>query len=678
MPSITGESDSFQAITLSPAAGDITLPLYRGGDAIRPMRDVNLQYAYKADNQLPTMDVVRRHRMFPRGGGWSQRPGDEEAGEVWDGAAEGQDACFRFGYVCPSGQQFTINVDPTWGGIQKLIGFNGDLWVICLKRIGFIPLGTGGITDYYHNSVGGDDQFTDVTIWNGSLRVAMQCPHAPPGQHFFVTITPTTPGVPSVYNAAVNPTQAAPGATAASATTPQLRLLAKAFWEYAGTSAYRLMAQVSDTQFRYMVTPDADPYDGSAWGPVVRVGESTYQIRRMVSSHDTVWFVKRDGCYAVNDKNAAAGGENLTPYWGDVLDDNDNRINITYWRQWVVASHAFGIDLLDVNSWQVKDQPTQTAIGFGRSNNTNLNGPYTSFCTDNGWLVGSMRTLSTQAVVMYGTYRQRESPTAGVTLIDWFPEIGPLTAGRDITSMTIFTVAATGRPYLYLGMQDGAGLPYLVVVEGFIGTSPLADANHTYQSTWSLTFTDEHHGTREAIKGGVRAGLAVRNCGSGRHADLYLQVGAGVAFGGAPSMSITTNVETQTDDIINFRGSTIRSKVVAVGTVSVPVVVDEMWLRANLAFKTRRRGTWRVEISRLAENSDLPTHADPAETEAALRALVESAEDFLAVDVEDQQIRVILENVLDVNLLETNADDLPAGRRPRVIDVAYQVIDKVS
>jgi hypothetical protein len=652
-----GQSQATSTIVLKPAAGDLHLK-------VRHRKEIVVEGAYTSGESVPTKDVPRRHRMFPRGAGWSSRPGTLELGDEWDGFAESENACTRFGYVCPSGEQTETTPTAAWGAPQKILTFNGDLFFIFLNHIAYKASGTGVLTSLYSNS---GDSFTDAEVWNGSLRVAELCTHTTTGIHFFVTLTPG--GAPYTI---INPTPASPAGTAATAATPQCRLLQTAFWEYQGVSDFRLVGQVSDTQFRFMITPDGDPYDDANWGTTTRVGESTYAIRRMVSSHDTVWFVKRDGVYAVTDKNASAGGENLTPYWSDQLDDSDIRINVYYWGQYVVASHAFGIDMIDVNSWQVQDRPHQISIGYGRPNNTALNGFYTAFGTDQGWLVAAMRSVSGQSYVMYGTARRRESPTAGVTEVDWFPEVGPFTSGRDITCVAVHTVAATGRPYLWIGLQDQSGNPYIVSVEGFIGNSPLADSSHRYNTTASITGTDEHWAARGATKGALRGTLNVRNCGSGRTVAFHAVAGAGTAFGAA-NATVSTNVETSTFNLTSVRGSVIRWKAVLTSTATVPVVIDEVELKANLGFPLRRRGTWLVELSDETDG-DLPNFEQPATNEAALVALCQSVEDFTVLDDEGNTKTVVLDNVLPWRREDTPMTDLGQQQKVRLVSVSYQEI----
>ena len=134
---------------------------------------------------MPALRVLR-----PRGAGWSSRPGGLDTSEEWDGLAESENACYRFGYICPSGEQTAISVTAAWGSPKKLISFNGDLWVIFDSRIAYFADGTGALTDYYNNS---GDHFTDAEVWNGSLRVAIQCEHTTPNYHSLVTITPPLP-----------------------------------------------------------------------------------------------------------------------------------------------------------------------------------------------------------------------------------------------------------------------------------------------------------------------------------------------------------------------------------------------------------------------------------------------------------------------------------------------------
>ena len=603
--------------------------------------------------------------MWSRGAGWSSRPGSLESGEEWDGYAISENACTRFGYVCPSGEQTATTPTSSWGAPQKIIAFNGDLFFIFLNMIAYKAGGTGTLTDLYARV--DTDQFTDAEVWQGSLRVAMLCNHSTTAIHFFVTLTPG--GAPYTI---INPTPASPAGTGATTSTPQCRLLQTVFWEYQGVAGFRLAGQTSDHQYKYMITPTGDPYDANNWGPAGTVGESSYDIRRMVSSHDTLWFAKRDGIYAVSDTNAAAGGMNITPYWADQLDDSDVRINVHYWNQYLIASHAFDIDMIDVNSWTVKDRPRQIGIGKGRPNNTGLNGFYTAFGTDQGWLVAAMRGQASLSYILYGTFRQRESPSAGITDVDWFAEVGPFTAGLDVNCVHVFTVPATGRPYLWIGLQDQSGNPYLISVEGFIGSSPLADANHRYNTTAAITFTDEHWAARSATKGALRGELNVRNCGSGRTVAFHAVAGSGTSFGAA-NYTVSTNVETATFNLTSVRGSVIRSRAVLTSSATTPVVIDEVGLKANLGFPLRNTGTWLVELSDATEG-DLPTSEQPATVEAALVDLCESVEAVTCIDDEGNSKTVVLLNVLPWRKEDSLMTDLGNAQKVRLVEVRWQEI----
>lgn len=654
-----GTTGTPQHITLRPAAGDVRLTLYSGGDAARRQQDVAISGSYTSGENVPTQDVARRVRMFSRGAGFSNRPPGQDASEEWDGYAESENACLRFGYICPSGEQTAVSVTSGWGAPKKLISFNGDLWCIFLNRIAYIDGGTGSLTDYYSNS---GDTFTDAEVWNGSLRVAMNCTHSTPNYHSFVTVAPSGGG----YAVASNPVDGTyPG-------MHKLRLLQTVFWEYQGNRAMRLVGQDSDYTFRYMIVPTGDPYDPANWGSAVQVGDTTYQIRRLVSSHDTVWAAKVDGVYAISDANASAGGENLTPYWAEQLAISDAQINCHYYGQYVVASTPMGIDMIDVNSWQVKDRPTPIHISHGRPNNTGLQGRYTAFCTDSGWLVGSVYGNS-QANVLYGVPRRRESVASGVTEMDWFSEAGPFTSGQEITCMTVNT-ASTGRPYLWIGLADGSGTPYLRSVELFLGTSPLADASHRYNTTASVTLTDEHWGARAATKGALRGELAITNCGSGRSVAVYAVAGARAAFPGSPNATISTNVETSTFNLTSVRGSTIRLKLVLTSTATVPVVIDEVGLKANLGFPLRSTGTWLVVVGD-ERDSDLPSLETPRTVEAALVDLCESVEAVTCFDDEGNTQTVVLANLLPWKKVDRSSNDLASHQKDRVLEVRYQVID---
>ena len=98
--------------------------------------------------------------MWSRGAGWSSRPGSLESGEEWDGYAISENACTRFGYVCPSGEQTATTPTSSWGAPQKIIAFNGDLFFIFLNMIAYKAGGTGTLTDLYARV--DTDQFTDA------------------------------------------------------------------------------------------------------------------------------------------------------------------------------------------------------------------------------------------------------------------------------------------------------------------------------------------------------------------------------------------------------------------------------------------------------------------------------------------------------------------------------------
>lgn len=652
-----GQNPGYATITLKPAAGDIHLK-------VRPQKNVVTSGVWASGESVATKDVPRRHRMFPRGAGWSSRPGALEDGESWDGIAESENACTRFGYICPSGEQTSTSISGAWGRVASMIRYNGDLFIIFASMIAFVPGGTGSVTNLYAEP---GDTFTGAEVWNGALLVSLRCSHVGALKHFFVKITVGAP-----YTV-INPSVGTPLGTAATASTPALRLIKKVFWEYLGVADFRLLGQVTDFNFQYMITPSGDPYDVNNWGPSTKVGDQTYAIKQIVTSHDTAWFLKRDGVYAVSDANAAAGGENLTPYWGDQLDASDSYINGHYWGSHLVASHAYGLDLIDVNSWQTKDRPRQIAIGFGRPNNTNLNGFYTAFCTDNGWLVAGMRSvINNRSYILYGTLRQRESPSAGLTDVDWFPEVGPFNSNLDIACLGVFT-PTSGRPSLWVGLVDGSGNSSLIAVELFLGSSPLADTGHRYTTTWTVVFTDEHWAARGATKAALKITPSLRGTGSGRYLEVFAVAGAGSAFPGSASGTINTAVESQAIALNSIRGGTIRTKAFGVGTATTPVVIDEWDLKADLHFPLQRRGTWLVELSDATEG-DLPNFEQPASTEAAIVALAVSGEAFTAIDDEGTSITITIDNAVPWRREDTPMTDLGSHQKDRVLEVSWKVV----
>lgn len=651
-----GEAPISTTIVLRPASGDLYLK-------IRRQKQVVVDGTYDSGENVPTRDVARRHRMFPKGAGWSSRPGALEQGIEWDAFAESVNACSRFGYVCPSGEQTAVSVTAGWGVCNKIIAFNGDLFFIFLNRIVYLVNGTGAFVDLYNNA---GDTFNDAEIWDSSLRVALACTHAGANIHCFVTISVGAP-----YTV-INPTPALPAGTGITVATPQCFILATVFWEYQGISAFRLVAKNNTPhQIQWMITPTGDPYDALNWGPVVAIGPSTMRVDALVASHDTVWAIKRDGVYAIRDATALAGGENLTPYWQNEVPATGG-IGGFYWQDQMIVYRTGVLEAINVNSWQVQDKPMPISIEFGRPNATALNAYYyTALSSDNQWLVAAMQNIAAEGYILYGVPRRRESATAGVTEYDWFPEIGPITGGL-IHTLFVFTPTA-GRPTLWFSYEQGSSDDKLIRVDLFKGGSPLADSGHRYNTTASFTLTDEHFAARSATKGALRAELAVRNCGSTRKVDVYAVAGAGAAFPGSPNASITTNVEASTLNLTSVRGNVIRTKVALTSTATVPVVIDEIGLKANLGFPLRRRGTWMVELSNETEG-DLPNFATPSETEAALKALCESVESFTVTDDEGNPMTVCLDNVLPWQREDGPMTDLAVRQKVRLLSVGWQEV----
>lgn len=660
-PRGVGQAPVSSTIVLRPSSGDLYL-------RIRPRREVVVDGVYDSGEATPFRDVARRHRMFPRGGGWSSRPGALEAGVEWDAFAEAENACVRFGFICPSGEQTTVSVTAGWGTCHKIVPFNDDLFFIFENRIAYMNAGVAPLIDLYALS---GDTFHDAEPWNDGLRVANQCTHNGVGAgngHSFVTITPSGGGY-SVSH---------PDETYAGGVPPQLNILATVLWEYQGVAGYRLVGKVGpgfdSNEIQWMITPEGDPYDPDNWGPVVPVGETTEPIQELVASHDTCWALKNDGVFAVRDATASAGGENLTPYWRQELVPGG--VNGMYYQDKLVIYRGNRLEAIDVNSWQVQDKPRPVSIEFGRPNNTAINALYyTALGSDNGWLVAGQKNLADNAYVLYGAARARESATAGVTEYDWFPEIGPI-VGAQISAVYVHTpndgTPNGGRPTLWIAYEQ-ASAPKLMKVDLFRGGSPLADPGHRYTTTASITFTDEHFAARAATKGALRGELSVRGCGSGRKVDFYAVAGAGAAFPGAPNASVATNIETSTFALTSVRGSVIRSKAVLTSTATVPVVIDEMGLKANLGWPLRRRGTWLVELSDAAEG-DLPDFGTPSTTEAALVALCESVEAFDVTDDEGNAMTVVLDNVLPWRKEDTATNDLGVHQKVRLLEVGWQEI----
>jgi hypothetical protein len=658
-----GHSASYQELILTANAGTLRLPLYQGEADARRQKPPDLKGNWSSGfgNQK---DVPRRVHTFARGAGYSRKPTGYGETTEWDGFAESRDMCLRFGYGIPSGEQTASTPTAAWGKIQKILGFNGDLFFIFLTVIAYKSGGTGALTSLYARL--DTDTFTDAEIWNGSLRVATVCAHGNPNQHFFVTLTPG--GAPYTI---INPTPAAPAGTLAAALTPQCSLLQTVFWEYQGVAGYRLAAKSGVSTFQYLIAPTGDPYDPLNWGAATIVGESSFPILQLVSSHDTLWIIKNDGVYAVTDANASAGGENITPYWRDQLDAGLQPPTAYYFLDKLVVGRPLGIEAIDVNSWQVQDRPNPVDLSFGRPNDSTINGRYTALGSDSGWLLAAMETLGGAAVVLYGTPRHRESPVAGITEYDWFPEIGPI-ASRVVTALQVFTPSSTLRPTLWLGLQDSSSNPYLISVDLFRGASPIADTSHRYQTTADVTFTDEQWASRVAAKGALVGTVACRNINSatGNKLDVYVTPEAGNVFPGTPSMSATVTGTTVAHaglhNAIN-RAQVVRSKITLTGTATVPTVLDEWELRANLGYPLRRRGTWLVELSD-ASAGDLPDTTIETDTyEVLLVTLAEGMETVTATLPDGNTAIVVLDNI--VSYFDESRPT--SGRRVRVFEISF-------
>lgn len=657
-----GRQSSYQEIILKPLAGEIRLPLYRGGSATRRQKDVVIGGAYTSGESVPTKDVARRWSTLDMGAGWTSRPGAMQQGVEWPGYADGRNICTRFGSIMPAGAHTDLAPSAAWGQPTQIITFNGDVFIVFQNRVAYVPDGTGILTELTATNISGDS-FTNAVVYNGSLRVANVCTHTGSGAgtlHGIVTITPSG----SSYNVTQEDETYAPG------NPPQLRWLSVVFWEHKGVAAYRLWGQSSDYQIQYMTDPEGDVNDPADWSDVINVGETTYEIRQMVASHDTAWIGKQDGLYAITDATAATGGINLTPYWRDQLDP-DAAVVLYYWQGYVVAAHGLGIDLVDVNSWQTQDAPKAIHISNGRPNRGRLNGRYTAFCSDGPWLVASLLNAAGDAHTLYGTPRTREG-VAGNTLMDWFgPEVS--LDDVEITAMAVDTPEATLQPRLWVGARTQAGVPSLRWVSLFRGSTPLADLDmgggHRFNTSSEITLTDEVFGASAATKGALRGTILVEGTGDGRKVDLYAAVGPGTAFSGTPSVTVDAGTESETFNLTTTRGKVIRTKLVLTGTTTRPVVVHELELKANLGFKLRDSRTYTVEISD-ATAGDLPAFEDESEVLAELVALAESVEAFSMEDDAGETCTAVLDNV--VTWKREERDD--SEGKVRVATIGVQVV----
>lgn len=672
LPFGPGRSSAYQELVLSAGSGTLYLPLYQNANDARRQKP-NDPSGRWSSGQGDQKDVPRRVHTLDRGAGFSRKPSGYGDVVEWTGFAESENACTRFGYVIPSGEQTSTTVTTTWGACNKIISFNGDLFFIFDNMIAYKSGGTGSLTFLYFNS---GDLFKDAVIWDGALRVAILCSHANPNQHFFVTLTPGAP-----YTT-INPTPATPAGTAATASTPQIRLVETVFWEYQAVADYRLTGQDGTSTFRYMITPSGDPYDVLNWGPSTQVGDTSIAISAMEASHDTVWFLKSDGVYTVTDANASAGGENITPYWRQ--EEPNLAVGVTsqivpyYWQDKLIVSrggYSGVIEAIDVNSFQVQDRPAPIQISYGRPNDTALNGRYTAHISEGGWLVSALTNIDSESYVLYGTPRRRESSVAGVTEYDWFPEIGPF-EGYQITAMGVFTPVG-GRPTLWLALEAIIA-PFapdikIVAVDLISGASPLADTGHRYNTSCSITFTDEQWQSRIAAKGALQGAVACRNIssGAGRKLDVYVAAESGTAFPGSPSMSVTATGAaggTAALHSVISRAQVVRSKIVLTSTATVPVVLDEWEMKANLGYPLRRHGSWLVELSD-ASKGDLPDATrNPVGDETLLVVLCQGLEVVEAKVLPDgENSFVVLGNLLPYR----DESRTSSGRRSRVFEISY-------
>lgn len=657
-----GQQSAYQEVTLVSLNVTLRLPLARGGGALKKPGTAAFTGVWQSGAGVQN-DVSRRVQTFDRGAGFAIRSIYADNAEEWNGFAEGDNICARFGYVCPSGEQIVTEIDPAWGQPIKIISYQLDLFFIFETVIGYKAGGTGAMQSLYSLS---GDTWTDAELWQGALRVANTCTHTGVGagnHHSFLTITGTGSGGPY--------TTSQPDETMAGGPPYQFSLLQTVFWEYQGVAGTRLVGKVDAQHFRYMIVANGDPYDPLNWGPEVSVGEVSYPIEALVSSHDTLWVIKRDGVYSVTDKNASAGGENITPYWKDQLDDGTTPPSAYYFQSRLIVRRPYGIEAIDVNSWQVQDRPRRIDIAYGRPNETSLNGRYTALGSDNGWLLAAQTSLVPSGLgnarVLYGVDRTRESVVAGITEYDWFPEIGPFES-REIVAMHVHTPNATLRPMLWLALKDGSGNPEVISVDLFRGATPRSDPNHRYHTSASITATDEHWGSRRSNKSAVQAVAAVWLLGDGRSIDFYTAAGAGNTFNATPFGTIDTNIESLHWNLYTefFRANTVRFKAVFTSTVEHPPILLEWELKANLGLPLRRHGTMLVEVGTLTRG-DLPSIEDPTAIEVLLVSLAEGLETISMINPEGEHSIIVLHNAVPWEYQERDDSD----RRVRVYRLDY-------
>jgi hypothetical protein len=222
----SGGRAASQDVILSAASFTVRLPLWRGGDATRRPKEAAWAGTWATGEGLQ-QDVPRRVQQFDRGAGFAHRSVYTDNATEWDGFAESENVCTRFGSVVLAGEQTPVGVPAGWGPLVKLIGYRHDLFVICETTIGYLPGGTGALSALY--SLAGDT-FTDAELWQGSLRVANGCSHtggAGAGfHHSFVTITSLTTGAPY--------TVTQPDQTGTGGVPHLFRLLQTVFWEHEG------------------------------------------------------------------------------------------------------------------------------------------------------------------------------------------------------------------------------------------------------------------------------------------------------------------------------------------------------------------------------------------------------------------------------------------------------------
>lgn len=576
-------------------------------------------------DRTQTRSVRRIYKDLSLGMGWSRKMAGDPDGQV-GGYAYAENAITRFsGGVVPSGAYGTMDaLTSAYGQPVQLVVYDGHVWAICTTGIAYVVDGTAAVLSFgtYIDVSGTGDYYWGATVYDNQLYVGRSCVHSTHGLTRFDS-----------------------SATVTLDTDVFRRQPVTVYWVVDAVGGYRMVAPdaTNTHKLRYTISGASDPMDTASWASTqLPVGGSEYAIERLVASDTTVWAIKKDGIYSINEQGWA---RNLTPYWRQMIHPNNGAAAMLYGGG-IVASHGTGLDFVrlgrDGQAAPVWIDPAQT--GF---NETPVNGRVTALCNDGRWLVAAIYD-GTDTYICYGEPNTR----GGGPPFIWHGAEHVIT-GQKVVSMLVYTdPGAANPPRLWLLGWNGS-IPTVAYVSVPGASSPLAQwgtdpTAFPFRTAYSLYFSEDEWDDPAARKVPIHGQVLSQNLADTRSLQVLARSNGDGSYSEIETLTASPSSEFDfdTDGAYSFGW-----RVDGAGDVNNPAILRSLAIEANVSKEQTLERTYRVVIGRTLR-SGAPDHADTEATYGQIREIAEDGERVTLVDPMGNEQLVAIDPNLPEQLIE--------------------------